>query len=252
MKKNRIVSVVLILCVLLSLSGCGCKHEWKAATCTEPSTCTKCGETQGEPLGHDGTWKVTKIDNISATKTEKLICTRCDEELDSRKENLQTFIENGAFTFTGEEFVERLQGFWDEEFAGTLDLKFKYAVNSMGLINFDIYNQNDVWLGWGVFYDANGEAIKADADDTTVYSMRVIVGPVSGLEIEALFYLLQELIGPCVRAVDPSITDSETYKSPISNNNYNVYDGTALNGLHYSCGYDKDNGTLKFDIDIAE
>lgn len=29
------------------------KHVWAEATCTEPKTCTVCGETEGEPLGHD-------------------------------------------------------------------------------------------------------------------------------------------------------------------------------------------------------
>lgn len=38
------------------------EHVWKDATCTEPKTCTVCGETEGEPLGHDF------ADNV---------CTRC-------------------------------------------------------------------------------------------------------------------------------------------------------------------------------
>ena len=29
-----------------------CEHIWEEATCTTPSTCTRCGTTQGEPLGH--------------------------------------------------------------------------------------------------------------------------------------------------------------------------------------------------------
>ena len=28
-------------------------HVWTEATCTEPKTCSKCGETEGQPLGHD-------------------------------------------------------------------------------------------------------------------------------------------------------------------------------------------------------
>ena len=30
-----------------------CAHQWKAATCTTPKTCTKCGETEGKELGHN-------------------------------------------------------------------------------------------------------------------------------------------------------------------------------------------------------
>ena len=29
-----------------------CEHDWSDATCTTPKTCSKCGETEGEPLGH--------------------------------------------------------------------------------------------------------------------------------------------------------------------------------------------------------
>lgn len=31
------------------------EHTWIEATCTEPKTCSECGETEGEPLGHFAT-----------------------------------------------------------------------------------------------------------------------------------------------------------------------------------------------------
>ena len=45
-------------------------HNWKEATCTEPATCSRCGETDGEALGHD--WQ-------EATCTEPATCSRCGE-----------------------------------------------------------------------------------------------------------------------------------------------------------------------------
>ena len=50
---------------------CGAKrhvHTWQEATCTEPKTCTACGETEGNALGH--TWQ-------EATCTEPKTCTVC-------------------------------------------------------------------------------------------------------------------------------------------------------------------------------
>lgn len=44
------------------------EHLWKAATCTTPKTCTRCGVTQGNALGH--LWK-------AATCTTPKTCTRC-------------------------------------------------------------------------------------------------------------------------------------------------------------------------------
>ena len=52
----------LLLCITLviSLCYCACRHEWQEATCTEPKTCIKCGETEGEPAGHK--WEEATVD----------------------------------------------------------------------------------------------------------------------------------------------------------------------------------------------
>lgn len=52
MKKYVCLIAVLALCVTL-LAGCGCKHEWMAANCTDPKTCELCGLTEGEAKGHN-------------------------------------------------------------------------------------------------------------------------------------------------------------------------------------------------------
>lgn len=52
MKGKRIFFFLSILCCLLVFSGCQCEHEWTEANCLSAMTCTRCGETQGEPLEH--------------------------------------------------------------------------------------------------------------------------------------------------------------------------------------------------------
>lgn len=64
----KALSYVVVLAFLLCFVGCAPQHEWVAATCTEPKTCSKCGETEGEPLGHD--W-------VDATCTKPKTCRRC-------------------------------------------------------------------------------------------------------------------------------------------------------------------------------
>lgn len=226
-------------------------HDWTDATCTEKKTCKRCGETEGEPLGHNAKWTEVEKDNISATRYLALKCSRCGEELETKLESIDTFIDNDRFTFTAEEFVERLQNTWDEEMKDAITLKFSYAVNSAGLINFDILNLNDSWLGWGVFYDKKGNAIEAAAADSTVYSIRIIVGPINELEISTVYYLFSKLVGPVSVAVDPTITEGSTYSDPILNNVYSMFDGKPLKGIYYSCGYREENGTFTLDIDIA-
>lgn len=68
--KKLISLVVVSVMILGSITGCGHEHTWVDATCTEPKTCTGCGETEGEALGHD--WK-------EATCTEPKTCSRCGQ-----------------------------------------------------------------------------------------------------------------------------------------------------------------------------
>ncbi|MBR4726658.1 MAG: hypothetical protein IK080_02090 [Clostridia bacterium] len=66
---RRILPLIMVLSfVLLSFSGCGCRHEWKEATCATPKTCILCGATEGTTLAH--TWK-------AATCTAPKTCTVC-------------------------------------------------------------------------------------------------------------------------------------------------------------------------------
>ena len=67
MKRQTTLLLVLVLSLAL-LTSCGHSHTWLPATCTEPSHCSECGETEGVPLGHD--WK-------DATCTLPKTCTRC-------------------------------------------------------------------------------------------------------------------------------------------------------------------------------
>lgn len=57
-------TIFLFIIVILLFTGCAHKHEFSEATCTEPKTCIKCGETEGEALGHT---------------TEIGKCDRCEE-----------------------------------------------------------------------------------------------------------------------------------------------------------------------------
>ena len=76
----KLLSLLLVIAMLFSITACGtilgkpilsnngahtsCTHAWNSATCTAPKTCSKCGNTSGEALGHT---------------TESGTCTRCGE-----------------------------------------------------------------------------------------------------------------------------------------------------------------------------
>ena len=66
--KRKILAILLVLACTTSLAGCQCKHEWVAADCVTPKTCTRCQETEGASLGHD--W-------LAATCEEAQTCKVC-------------------------------------------------------------------------------------------------------------------------------------------------------------------------------
>ncbi len=76
-KKNKKLKIIIVIAVLLAVL-CGtfgilygtkviCFHsEWSETTCTDPETCIRCGETKGEPLGHD--WAEADCENPETCK----------------------------------------------------------------------------------------------------------------------------------------------------------------------------------------
>ena len=63
------IALMLVLAMCLTFAACGCKHEWYAATCDAPKTCSLCGETEGEANGHS---------IVAATCEEAEHCENCD------------------------------------------------------------------------------------------------------------------------------------------------------------------------------
>ena len=55
------------------------EHTWVDATCTAPKTCSVCGETVGEELGHDmGEWETVKAATCTEDGEKTRGCSRCD------------------------------------------------------------------------------------------------------------------------------------------------------------------------------
>ena len=131
----------LLLCavlLLLLLTGCGCKHEWvaasctaprhcplcgateggplahtwTAATCTAPKTCAVCGVTEGDPLGHTpGDWE--RADSAVLGGKEVRKCTVCNEILETRVADREgrervTVLTPSGLVMTADQFARHL------------------------------------------------------------------------------------------------------------------------------------------------
>ena len=72
-KKKTILVIALAGVAIIIISAIGIYfgyHTWNEATCSKPKTCSICGKTEGEALGHK--WR-------DATCTEPQICSVCDQ-----------------------------------------------------------------------------------------------------------------------------------------------------------------------------
>ena len=69
---KKIATILVFVSIICMLNGCDLfhQHTFSDASCTNPRTCTECGETEGEALGHNFN---------DATCTQAQICTRCAE-----------------------------------------------------------------------------------------------------------------------------------------------------------------------------
>lgn len=68
--RKKMVTGILAVSLMFMMTGCCLSHDWQEAACTEPKTCSKCGETEGEASGH--TWQ-------DAACTEPKTCSVCQE-----------------------------------------------------------------------------------------------------------------------------------------------------------------------------
>lgn len=108
MKKIIILST-LSLFMLFGLVGCTCNHEWEDATCTEPKTCTKCGKIEGKPLGHIANEEdYAKNDVINAKIVYETKCDRCSKVLSSKEEKIESFVKEGKFNLSPNDFSNRI------------------------------------------------------------------------------------------------------------------------------------------------
>ena len=97
------------------------EHDWEPATCTKPKTCKLCGTTEGKPIDHTpGDW-ADKSDYVKGTVTSTQSCQVCGTELDTKTRNIDSFIEDGAFSLPAFDFVKRMSN----EFSSISGCKLK-------------------------------------------------------------------------------------------------------------------------------
>ena len=105
---KRILAMLLVLAMALSLSACH-KHSWEPATCDKPKTCSECGKTEGDPLGHKWGEPVYEWAEDMSSVTALRICENDPAHVESEtvetsaeETRSATCTEAGETTFTAQ------------------------------------------------------------------------------------------------------------------------------------------------------
>ena len=94
---KKVLSLIAILCLaLVCFAGCNntqsttkapCEHDWAEATCIAPKTCSVCGVTEGEALGHNPIEVFGQAPTCTEPgQTNFVYCDVCNENLSEAKE----------------------------------------------------------------------------------------------------------------------------------------------------------------------
>ena len=205
--KKKATSLLLATVVLFTVSACNsttltnppgqsgdqsqtnstqaCVHVWEAASCTKPKTCSLCGETDGNPLGHAIVIYAAQSATCTTSGwTEYEACSRCDyttyKQIAPLNHNYvesitraATCVQKGEKTFR----CTKCKDSYTEEFeltAYTAEEIYEQAKDvAVEIITYD-RNGDALSLGSGFVYNVNGQIVTnyhviEESCDTDVY-----------------------------------------------------------------------------------
>ena len=184
-----IIPAIILSAVLFFVVGGGfCSHDWVEATCEHPRYCSKCEKTEGTPsqhlwneasctvaqnckncsavmgapLGHTPGDEVRRLDSASGEYMLQQFCSQCGQQIVSNHLELESFVENGKFIFSAQDFLNRMEALAKEDYPD-----FHYVFGYEGdtfMVHLFLTNEQSV-DGTLIFFNDNNEAISEDQMD---------------------------------------------------------------------------------------
>ena len=156
---KKLIFSILLICTI-SVCGCGHTHTYSEATCTEPQTCTECGETLGEPLGHD---------MAPATTDAPSTCTRCGY---TEGERIPT-VNNQSYSLAGITYLNKNYSYQVNAEDGSFAICSWADGSQVDFMHDHLYVYNDAGYIIGVDDGEDGyeDIYVYDSDLNLVYSL---------------------------------------------------------------------------------
>lgn len=103
---KKILCIFMTAILLVSITACSHEHEYSEATCTEPKTCTICGETEGEALGHTVDIGICSRCGEAVAKEDLLAIDDMLNTIEDYDNEINAYIEKGNDAYSFEDKLE--------------------------------------------------------------------------------------------------------------------------------------------------
>lgn len=226
------VAVVIIFSLPMLFPQLFCSHKlWANATCTSPRVCKSCGETKGEPLGHQpGSW-TKEVDYVDATSKEIRECERCGEVVDTRNEKeITSFLGDGKFSISPKGIIDRLnEEFSDIPNCSSMNADYELDDSGMGL-ELQIKNGSKIAGIGGFFSDSSNPVLLSYLGsencfknivmyfENSDYAAATALATIQAIDPTLSFSDAKEVGAACVDT--PTVKNGITYAIVASNGEY--------------------------------
>lgn len=243
-KLKRAVVILLCAVMMLSTSACGCNHEWVEATCTEPKTCSKCGETEGEALGHSwGDWEIETEATVTKAGTKVQTCSQCGATRTESYET-ETFYADGHLLLNPEDFCTRLtQKLYCQE-AVLRENNGEMAAGITGVGGFDPDYEDGEEIAAVFFSDGN---VVMGANDKESCTIKILTVKFFTDDQDKIAKTMMGIIETCEGSLDTSEAGNVGKKIVLAAQDGGVYSND--DGVTY--GLTKINGAYMFMVTFS-
>ena len=218
-------------------------HDWKDATCTESKTCQRCGETEGDALGHKaGDWSSKTLNALNAKYKSEQKCSVCGTVLDSKEENVTSFVENGKFILSPSDFNDRLS--FELLCIKDCKLSSKLETGSGSTLALNVYRSSSKKIAAAGFMS---ESSKATADDLLTTSSKTkgktFANVVFFFTKGADSQYAAETLYAVIQAADPLLSEDSSKAKEIGSScaeqltSSNTSASVTENGITYTLAY---------------
>ncbi len=220
-------------------------HGFSDATCDAPRTCYICGKIEGEALGHTPSeWSEWDINYDTAKTVREIVCTTCEEVIETQSENVTSFVKDGYFLLYPDAFADRFDDAFGDingySFESEIDRDESKSFYSDDNYLFYVIKDESRNVGMYSFSTDNGNAVlyRDQYAESTARGISILIeetDDVAPVVYATMLALNPELSSEEEEELYNGIFDNVGNRDGVSKNsiNYVLYKENGYPGYHY-------------------